>query len=54
MFAVQLVLHAVVPQTYAPHDFDEGLHVPAPSHVLTLVSVPPEQLGEPHDVELGG
>jgi hypothetical protein len=47
-------LHALAPQTYAPQDFADGLHVPAPSQVLTLVSVPSEQLGVPHDVSAVG
>lgn len=54
MLVAHEVLQAVVPQTYVPHDFVAGLHVPAPSQVLTLVSMPLVQLGVPHEVEALG
>lgn len=49
---VQLVLHSLSPQEYAPHAVVvAGLHVPVPSHVRAEVAVPAAQLsGSPHGV----
>lgn len=51
---VQLDLHAVVPHTYAPHDFETSLQVPEPSQKLACVSVPEEHEFELHVVDVGG
>jgi len=45
---VQLARHAVGPHTYGEQVFDDGLQVPAPSHVLTCTSTPPPHDGLPH------
>ena len=53
--ALQLVLHAVGPQTYGVHAVTtEAGHVPVPLHVAVLTAVPAEQVPARHTVEPDG
>jgi hypothetical protein len=51
VFVVQLVLHAPVPQAYAPHDWFAGVtHALLELHVDVGVSVDPVQVAARHVV----
>jgi hypothetical protein len=52
--AVQLVLHAVAPHAYAPHEDVGCTQAPAPSQVPGAVAVELVQLAVPHEIEEPG